>query len=189
MLELRPDYLRARVARAWIDYIVDTRMPWGTGWLLGGGNKKKALAVMREAADTQDDFYASAEALFGLWDMQVREKNYKAALEPALRLAEMFPKNPEVARFVATREVMPRQANIGELGPGELRLDQVSGDAQAAACVDASLQARLAPSSCARVRLVPVSPMTLVQREESEWGRRNDREARRRRRGAARPER
>jgi hypothetical protein len=65
--------------------------------------------VMREAADTQDDFYASAEALFGLWDMQVREKNYKAALEPALRLAEMFPKNPEVARFIATREVMPRQ--------------------------------------------------------------------------------
>jgi tetratricopeptide (TPR) repeat protein len=110
VLVLRPDYLRARVARAWIDYIVDTRMPWGTGWVLGGGNKKKALAVMRDAADTQDDFYASAEALFGLWDMQVREKNYKAALEPALRLAEMFPKNPEVARFIATREVMPRQA-------------------------------------------------------------------------------
>lgn len=109
VLELRPDYLRARVARAWIDYIVDTRMPWGTGWLLGGGNKKKALAVMRDAADTQDDFYASAEALFGLWDMQVREKNYKAALEPARRLAEMFPRNPEVARFIATREVKPRQ--------------------------------------------------------------------------------
>jgi hypothetical protein len=31
--------LRARVARAWIDYIVDTRMPLGTRWLLGGGNK------------------------------------------------------------------------------------------------------------------------------------------------------
>src|SRR3954470_20795286 len=40
-LALRPDLLRAKVARAWIDYIVDTRMPWGTGWLLGGGNKKK----------------------------------------------------------------------------------------------------------------------------------------------------
>jgi tetratricopeptide (TPR) repeat protein len=102
-LELRPDYLRARVARAWIDYIVDTRMPWGTGWLLGGGNKKKALAVMHDAAETSDDFYASAEALFGLWDMQVREKNYKAALVSARRLVAMFPNNPEVARFVAAQ--------------------------------------------------------------------------------------
>jgi hypothetical protein len=99
----KPDFLRARVARAWIDYIVDTRMPWGTGWLLGGGNKKKALAVMREAADVQDDFYANAEALFGLWDMQVREKQGAAALETARRLAAVFPENPEVARFIAAR--------------------------------------------------------------------------------------
>jgi tetratricopeptide (TPR) repeat protein len=102
-LVLRPEYLRARVARAWIDYIVDTRMPWGTGWLLGGGNKKRALAVMREAADSQDEFYARAEALFGLWDMQVREKNFKAALQSAQRLSVMFPANPEVARFIALR--------------------------------------------------------------------------------------
>ena len=54
----------------------------GAGGDAGGGRR------------TPSDFYASAEALFGLWDMQVREKNYKAALEPALRLAEMFPKNP-----------------------------------------------------------------------------------------------
>jgi tetratricopeptide (TPR) repeat protein len=102
-LALRPDHLRAKVARAWIDYIVDTRMPWGTGWLLGGGNKKKALSVMRQAVETHDDFYANAEALFGLWDMQVREKNYPDALVSARRLATMFPNNPEVARFVATR--------------------------------------------------------------------------------------
>ncbi|HUR35540.1 MAG TPA: hypothetical protein VM032_17175 [Vicinamibacterales bacterium] len=104
-LALRPDYLRAQVARAWIDYIVDTRMPWGTGWLLGGGNKKKALTVMRAAAaaDPSLDFYASAEALFGLWDMQVREKNFKAALDSAHRLAAIFPDNPEVARFIAAR--------------------------------------------------------------------------------------
>jgi hypothetical protein len=102
-LVARPDFLRARVARAWIDYIVDTRMPWGTGWLLGGGNKKKALAVMREAADARGDFYDNAEALFGLWDMQVREKQGAAALETARRLADVFPENPEVARFIAAR--------------------------------------------------------------------------------------
>ena len=102
-LALRPGHLRARVARAWIDYIVDTRMPWGTGWMLGGGNKKKALAVMRDAAAAEDDFYVTAEALFGLWDMQVREKNFTAALVSARRLAVVFPNNPEVARFVAIR--------------------------------------------------------------------------------------
>lgn len=100
-LELEPDYLRARTARAWIDYIVDTRMPWGTGWLLGGGNRKKALVVMREASEDTDDFYDTAEALFGLWDMQLREKNRAAALESAKRLTVMFPNNQEVARFVA----------------------------------------------------------------------------------------
>ena len=98
----QPDYLRARVARAWIDYIVDTKMPWGTGWLLGGGNKKRALKVMHEAAQQTDDFYAHAEALFGLWDMQVREKQSAAALQSALRLADLFPENPEVSKYVRT---------------------------------------------------------------------------------------
>jgi len=99
-LVLAPTYRRAQVARAWIDYIVDTRMPWGTGWVLGGGNKKKALRVMHEAATSGDDRYAYAEALFGLWDMQIREKRKADAIESARRLAEMFPNNPEVARFV-----------------------------------------------------------------------------------------
>ncbi len=98
-----PQHLRARVARAWIDYIVDTRTPWGTGWILGGGNKKKALAVMGEAIEKRDHVYDNAEALFGLWDMQVREKNYNAALVPARRLAEMFPENPEIAKFLVER--------------------------------------------------------------------------------------
>lgn len=101
VLEVRPEFRRARVARAWIDYIVDTKMPWGTGWMLGGGNKKKALAVMKESAVEGDDYYAYAEALFGLWDMQVREKRRAEALETARRIAVMFPNNPEVARFVA----------------------------------------------------------------------------------------
>jgi hypothetical protein len=104
VLAVEPTHLRARVGRAWIDYIVDTRMPWGTGWLLGGGNKKKALVVMREASEGSGDFYADAEALFGLWDMQVREKNFSAALVTARRIAVVFPDNPDVARFIAANE-------------------------------------------------------------------------------------
>jgi len=56
---------------------------------------------MREASQDTDDFYDTAEALFGLWDMQLREKNKAGALESAKRLAVMFPNNQEVARFVA----------------------------------------------------------------------------------------
>lgn len=102
-LKLRPDHLRARVARAWIDYIVDTRMPWGTGWLLGGGNKKRAMSVMHDAVAAPGSFYDSAEALFGLWDMQVRERRFPEALDSARRLLAIFPNNPEVARFVEAR--------------------------------------------------------------------------------------
>jgi hypothetical protein len=96
-----PRHVRARVARAWIDYIVDTRMPWGTRWVLGGGNRKKALTEVREAAAMEADFFAHAEAEFALWDMQVRERNMTAATEAAQRIARDFPDNPEVAAFLA----------------------------------------------------------------------------------------
>jgi hypothetical protein len=99
-----PDHLRGRVARAWIEYIVDTRMPWGTAWMLGGGNKRKALAGMQEAAATHGEFYSQAEAMFGLWDMQVREGAFPAALVTARRLAAQFPANRGVSSFIARYE-------------------------------------------------------------------------------------
>lgn len=102
VLAVDAQHLRARTARAWIDYIVDTKAPWGTRWLLGGGNRKKALRVMHEAVDVQADRFDNAEALFGLWDMQVREKNYPAALDAARRLAELFPENADVLKFIET---------------------------------------------------------------------------------------
>ena len=103
VLERTPRHARARLARAWIDYIVDTRMAWGTRWVLGGGNKKKALAVMGELAGTQDDFYSNAEARFALWDVQVREKNLAAATATARELAADFPNNAELTRFIAAQ--------------------------------------------------------------------------------------
>jgi hypothetical protein len=100
VLKTNPAHVRARVARAWIDYIVNTRMPWGTRWLLGGGNKKKALATIREAADAQSDWASHAEAEFALWDMLLREKNTTQAAEVARRIAHDFPGNSEVAAFL-----------------------------------------------------------------------------------------
>jgi hypothetical protein len=104
VLKQNPGHVRARVARAWIDYIVDTRMPWGTEWLLGGGDKKRALKAVQEAARADVGFFDRAEASFALWDMHVREKNFKEAVIIAREIAGDFPENREVARFLATHD-------------------------------------------------------------------------------------
>lgn len=103
VLKLNPKHVRARVARGWIDYIVNTRMPWGTRWLLGGGNKKRGMVAVREATTMDADQYARAEAEFALWDMNVREKNFDVATGIAEKLARDFPENQEVAKFLASR--------------------------------------------------------------------------------------
>jgi len=104
VLKHDPDHVRAQVARAWIDYIVDTKLPRGTKWMLGGGNRKKGLATVREAAQSPAEPFVQAEARFGLWDMQVRERNMADALVTARALSRDFPDNQDLAKFVATHE-------------------------------------------------------------------------------------
>jgi hypothetical protein len=105
LLERNPTHLRARVARAWIDYIVDTEVPWALRWLFGGGNRTRALTVVREAAaETGADRFASAEARFGLWDMLVRERNIAEAVVLVRELAKDFPDNPELPMFLGTHD-------------------------------------------------------------------------------------
>ncbi|MES1254966.1 MAG: hypothetical protein ABUS56_05125 [Acidobacteriota bacterium] len=101
LLEDHPRHVRARVARAWIDYIVATRTPWGTRWLLGGGNRKQALASVREAAALDAEFFAHVEAEFALWEMLVREREGAQAREVAHRLGRLFPENRQVAAFIS----------------------------------------------------------------------------------------
>jgi hypothetical protein len=100
VLERNPSHLRARVARAWIDYIVGTKMPRGTRWLLGGGNKKKGLRIVREAASAEGEFFERTEAVFALWDMQVRERELVEAVATAQQLARDFPDNRELTKFL-----------------------------------------------------------------------------------------
>jgi tetratricopeptide (TPR) repeat protein len=102
VLKREPKHVRARVARAWIDYIVDTRMTRGFRWILGGGNKKRALIVAREAADAEADFFTKAEARFALWEMQIREQKMADAVVTARLLARDFPANRDLAKFLAT---------------------------------------------------------------------------------------
>ena len=100
VLKMDPRHVRAWVARAWIDYIVHTKMPWGARWLLGGGNKKRALVALHQAAASDADFFAHAEAEFSLWDILVRERELAEATAVAERLAAKFPANREVAMFL-----------------------------------------------------------------------------------------
>ena len=101
VLKANPGNVRAKVARGWIDYIVDTKLPGGTRWLLGGGNKKRGLQAVREAAGAQSDKFVRAEAGFALWDMQVREKDTAGARATATMLANEFPENPDLRKFLA----------------------------------------------------------------------------------------
>ena len=100
LLKLEPKHVRARVARAWIDYIVDTRVPWAFQWVLGGGDRRRALAAVREAAQAEADYYTTVEARFALWEMLVQEKQVADAVVIAQDLARGFPDNRELARFL-----------------------------------------------------------------------------------------
>jgi hypothetical protein len=108
ILKRNPKNVRAKVARAWIDYIVDTRMPRGTRWVLGGGSKKRAMVALREAAKADTDVYTSAEARFGLWDVLVREKNFPEAVALAHELARDFPANTDLPRFIEAHGLTPK---------------------------------------------------------------------------------
>jgi hypothetical protein len=99
-----PRHSRARVARAWIDYIVDTKMARGTRWLLGGGSKKRAFIGAREAASAESEFFVRVEAEFALWEMLVRERNVTEATTIAQKLARDFPENRKLARFLNAAE-------------------------------------------------------------------------------------
>lgn len=100
VLKQDPGHVRARVAHAWIEYIVDTRVPFLFQWVLGGGDKKKALAEMRKAAEADAPFIVKTEARFALWEMLNRDKRPAEALVPAQALLADFPDNRELAAFV-----------------------------------------------------------------------------------------
>jgi hypothetical protein len=109
VLEQNPRNVRALVARAWIDYVVDTKMPWGTRWVLGGGSKKRGVAAVREAVGIPSEFFTHAEAEFALWNMQVRERDMTPATAVARDIARDFPENHEVAAFLAAHDTGTRR--------------------------------------------------------------------------------
>jgi hypothetical protein len=104
VLKHHPGHVRAKVARGWIDYIVDTRVPWAVRWMLGGGSKERAFVALREASVADAEVYARAEARFGLWDMLVREKMYAEAVDLARELQREFPANTDLPKFLQAHD-------------------------------------------------------------------------------------
>jgi hypothetical protein len=105
VLQLNPEHVRARVARAWVDYIVGSTVPRGVRWLLGGGNKKRGLLAVREVAERGGgEFFDQIEAMFALWDMQVRERELAGAVATARTLVRDFPENGELRKFLTIHD-------------------------------------------------------------------------------------
>jgi tetratricopeptide (TPR) repeat protein len=101
VLEQQPHHVRAQVAEAWMDYIVGTRVPWGTRWIMGGGNRDRALKSLRAVAGATGEFFAEVEADFALWEMLVRDGRRDEAVPIARALLQRFPHNEELAKFIA----------------------------------------------------------------------------------------
>jgi hypothetical protein len=106
VLKADPGNVRAKVARAWVDYIVDTKVPRGVRWVLGGGSRKRGLAAVREAAGTDSATFVRAEAGFALWEMQLREKDLVGAHVTATQLASDFPANTDLKKFLDAHAVL-----------------------------------------------------------------------------------
>lgn len=122
VLRLQPGHIRARIARAWIDYIVGTAVPRGTRWMLGGGNRRRGLLTVQEVVQRGDGgFFDQIEARFALWDMQVRERDLAGAMLTARGLADEFPGNRGLRTFLGSRDpaaLVPesRPARTGDVG-------------------------------------------------------------------------
>lgn len=105
VLRMNPAHVRGRVARAWVDYIVGSSVPRGVRWVLGGGNKKRGLLAVREVVDSGGgEIFDRVEAMFALWDMQMREHEVPAAIATARVLARDFPENRELRTFLTKND-------------------------------------------------------------------------------------
>ena len=113
----QPAHVRARVAWGWIDYILATKMPRGTRWLLGGANKKRGLLAVREAVGMEADFFTRTEARFALWEMQVRERDTAGALASAGILIRDFPENQDLRRFIEAHRSPGSSAGTSPTNP------------------------------------------------------------------------
>jgi len=105
VLRMNPAHVRGRVARGWVDYIVGSSVPRGVRWVLGGGNKQRGLLAVRDVVESGGgEFFDQVEAMFALWDMQMREHEVPGAIATARVLARDFPENRELRKFLTIHD-------------------------------------------------------------------------------------
>ena len=64
------------------------------------GNKTRGLVAVRQVVETGGaTSFVQAEAMFALWDVQVREREVPGPVATARMLARDFPENRELRRF------------------------------------------------------------------------------------------
>jgi hypothetical protein len=80
-------------------------VPRGFRWILGGGDRKKGLQAVHDASLADAAPFVQAEAMFALWDLQVRERHLADAVATARALARDFPANRELATFLSTHDL------------------------------------------------------------------------------------
>ena len=100
VLDTNPEHVRARVARGWIDYIVDTKMPRGTRWLLGGGNKKRGCRRFARPPETEADFFTRDRGPLRTLGHAGPRTRHTGAIATADILVRDFPENQELKRFI-----------------------------------------------------------------------------------------
>jgi hypothetical protein len=127
VLQLNPEHVRARVARAWVDYIVGSTVPRGVRWLLGGGNKTRGRLAVHEVAERGGgEFFDQIEAMFALWDMQVRERELAGAVGTARTLVRGSPRTASCAsssRFMIRRRWLSTQISEETLAECDLKVN------------------------------------------------------------------
>ena len=99
---------RARLDRLHRRYEAPARYARGC-W--AAATRSEGLRVVREAAVAERRAFVQAEAMFALWDMQVRESNIPEAVVTARALSEDFPDNADLAKFVARHDSRPNFTN------------------------------------------------------------------------------
>jgi hypothetical protein len=104
LLERHPRHVRARVALAWMDYIVKTRVPRGMRWVFRAGARDEALRAVREAAGVDAEYFVRIETAFALWEMEIQEGNLREAVVIARELRDEFPANGRLAAFLAAHD-------------------------------------------------------------------------------------
>ena len=116
-LKDNPQHMRARVARAWVDYIVGTKMTRGTRWVLGGGSKKpRARRRSQSRGSRVGLLYPRRSRIRALGNAGARSAARRSDHDSA-KARERLPGEPQAGQFPEDRvEPSPMNRRVTHTG-------------------------------------------------------------------------